>query len=111
MASGFIWLLDGRRKLVRNVMERASILAGDAPPDAAIFSRILGTQAATEEEDLDLNIRKRVDSLERRLISTALKRAEGRKRDAALLLGVDPKNLGYYLRKHDIEEPEEVSGS
>ncbi len=101
----------GNVRELRNVMERASILAGDAPPDAAIFSRILGTQGTTEEDEHDLNIRRRVDSLERRLISTALKRAEGRKRDAALLLGVDPKNLGYYLRKLDIEEPEEVSGS
>jgi transcriptional regulator with GAF, ATPase, and Fis domain len=52
-----------------------------------------------------------MDALERRLIASALERSGGRKRDAALLLGVDPKNLGYYLKKHEIAEPEEAGGS
>jgi len=99
----------GNVRELRNIMERASILAGDAAPDGGIFSRILGTPAAMEEDDQDLNIRRRMDGLEKRLIATALKRAGGRKRDAALLLGVDPKNLGYYIRKHGLAEPDEGS--
>jgi DNA-binding NtrC family response regulator len=98
----------GNVRELRNVLERASILAGDRPPDAALFARILGGGGPADEDENDLNIRKRVDGLERRLIATALKRAGGRKRDAAVLLGVDPKNLGYYLKKHEIAEPEET---
>jgi two-component system, NtrC family, response regulator PilR len=98
----------GNVRELRNVMERASILAGDQAPDAALFARILGGADRTGDDDNDLNIRRRVDALERRLIAAALKRAAGRKRDAALLLGVDPKNLGYYLKKHGVAEPEEM---
>jgi DNA-binding NtrC family response regulator len=99
----------GNVRELRNVMERASILAGDGLPDAALFSRILGSGGPTGEDEDDLNIRRRVDALERRLIATALKKVGGRKRDAAQLLGVDPKNLGYYLKKHEIAEPEEAA--
>jgi transcriptional regulator with GAF, ATPase, and Fis domain len=34
----------------------------------------------------------------------ALARSQGKKKEAALMLGVDPRNLGYYLRKHKIKE-------
>ena len=98
----------GNVRELRNVMERASILAGEGTPDADLFSRILGGSDPGGDDDHDLNIRRRVDALERRLIAAALKRAAGRKRDAALLLGVDPKNLGYYLKKHGVAEPEET---
>ena len=104
----------GNVREMRNVMERASILSGDKIPDAALFVRILGSAMAAavqgEDDDHDLNIRRRVDALERRLITTALKRASGRKPDASLLLGVDPKNLGYYLKKHGIARPEGEAG-
>ena len=32
----------------------------------------------------------------------ALERSTGRKKDAAAMLGIDARNLGYYLRKHSI---------
>jgi transcriptional regulator with GAF, ATPase, and Fis domain len=92
-------------------MERASILAGDGLPGGELFARILGGPSAALEDETDLNIRRRVDALERKLISSALKRGAGKKRDAALLLGIDPKNLGYYLKKHGYAEGEEASGS
>jgi DNA-binding NtrC family response regulator len=98
--AGYSW--PGNVRELRNVMERASILAGPAVPDAALFARILGGSSPAGEDENDLNIKKRVDGLERRLIATAVKRAGGKKRDAALLLGVDPKNLGYYLKKHGL---------
>ena len=90
-------------------MERASILSGDSLPDAEVFSKILGSSAEAADDDHDLNIRRRVDGLEKRLIATALRRSGGRKRDAAVLLGIDPKNLGYYQKKHGIAEPAEES--
>jgi len=100
--SAYDW--PGNVREIRNVMERAAILAGTGPIEASILKAIIGAPQPQKgiEEEGDLQIRKRVDSLERKLISEALERSGGRKRDAAVLLGIDPKNLGYYLRKHDL---------
>ncbi len=97
----------GNVRELRNVMERASILAGDLPPSAALISRILGATASAEPSEDDFNLKRRVEALERRLVEGAIERAGGRKRDAALLLGIDPKNLGYYLRKLGLRDPGE----
>jgi len=50
----------------------------------------------------DLNLRQRLKAEERRLLQEALRRADGVKREAARLLGVDERNLAYYLRKHGL---------
>ena len=39
---------------------------------------------------------------ERRVLESALEQAAGSKRQAARLLGIDERNLGYYLRKHGL---------
>ena len=36
------------------------------------------------------------------LIAEALERSQGVKRDAAEALGIDPRNLSYYLKKHGL---------
>jgi len=94
----------GNVRELRNVLERAVILANRRPLDVGLFRGILesamptvGGAARTE----DLNLRARLDALERDLLVAALARTGGRKKDAAQLLGIDPKNLGYYFRKHE----------
>jgi transcriptional regulator with GAF, ATPase, and Fis domain len=52
----------------------------------------------------DLHLRTRLDAAEKELVLAALARSEGKKKDAANMLGIDPRNLGYYLRKHDITD-------
>ncbi len=96
----------GNVRELRNVLERAVILAGGRVPDAAIFREILGDGARAEgtTDRTSLNLRERVDVLERDLILEALARTGGKKREASALLGVDPRNLGYYLRKHGLSE-------
>jgi transcriptional regulator with GAF, ATPase, and Fis domain len=37
------------------------------------------------------------------MLLEAHKRAGGVRKDAAHLLGIDPRNFSYYLRKHDLE--------
>jgi transcriptional regulator with GAF, ATPase, and Fis domain len=37
------------------------------------------------------------------LVLKALAKAGGVKKDAAALLGIDPRNMGYYFRKHGID--------
>ncbi len=47
--------------------------------------------------------RESLNRLERQLLVEALRRAGGVRKDAAQLLGIDPRNLSYYLKKHDLD--------
>jgi DNA-binding NtrC family response regulator len=98
----------GNIRELRNVVERACILAPRDPIDAPLIQGILARPQLLESAaQADLHIRRRVEALERELIAEALGRTGGRKRDAAALLGIDPKNFGYYLRKHDVAAEED----
>jgi len=52
------------------------------------------------EDAADLQLRPNLKRAEKRLLERALAQADGSKRQAAKLLGVDERNLGYFLRKH-----------
>jgi transcriptional regulator with GAF, ATPase, and Fis domain len=52
----------------------------------------------------EFNIRSNLDAREKELVLGALERTKGKKRDASDLLGIDARNLGYYLRKHKIQD-------
>ena len=108
--SAYDW--PGNVRELRNLVERAAILSGKSVPNAALFAGILGANriAPRKVSEDDLNIRRRVAALERQLVVEALSRAEG-KREAADLLGIDPRNLAYYLRKHKIARPDDEGGS
>jgi DNA-binding NtrC family response regulator len=98
----------GNVRELRNVVERACILSQRDPIDAPLIQGILARPQLLETAaQADLHIRRRVEALERELIAEALGRTGGRKRDAAALLGIDPKNFGYYLRKHDVAAEED----
>jgi len=43
-----------------------------------------------------------VAAAEGRALAEALRRARGVRKDAARLLGIDPRNLAYFLRKHGL---------
>ena len=55
----------------------------------------------------DLNLRAVLAAEEKRTLIEALARASGVRRDAARLLGIDARNLGYFLRKHGLEKRED----
>jgi DNA-binding NtrC family response regulator len=94
----------GNVRELKNVLERALIVAGSAPPDAALFRRILEATLPTPAAGVhDCHLRTNLDALEKQLITKAIAQAGGVKKEAAALLGIDAKNLGYYLRKHGIE--------
>lgn len=58
---------------------------------------------ATDDASLaDLDLRRYLARSERRVLREALRRADGMRRDAADLLGIDPRNLAYYLKKHGL---------
>ena len=70
--------------------EPVAAATADAPPAAA---------AASD----DLNLRDNLNRLERELLLEAHRRAHGVRREAARLLGIDPRNLAYYCRKHGLD--------
>jgi DNA-binding NtrC family response regulator len=94
----------GNVRELRNVVERALILDPahgldnlDLLPGGAL------APAAPAEGGRDLNLRDALLRLEREMLLEAHKRAGGVRKDAAHLLGIDPRNFSYYLRKHDLE--------
>jgi DNA-binding NtrC family response regulator len=98
----------GNVRELRNVLERASILAGARPFDAqlvrAILEASLPSALPAASDGDEFHLRKNIDAAEKQLVLKALERAGTRKKEAAQLLGIDPRNLAYYLRKHGLSE-------
>jgi transcriptional regulator with GAF, ATPase, and Fis domain len=82
------------------------ILAGERELDAPLLRGILESALATPQPSgpRELHLRRNLDAAEREIILRALAQTQGKKKEASLLLGIDPRNLGYYLRKHGIAE-------
>ena len=100
---------------LRNLLERALILGGGRPPDERLYRSLLESSmpdsgaaawagAGGAGGKSELHLRTRLDATEKEIVLAALARSEGKKKDAASMLGIDPRNLGYYLRKHDIKD-------
>lgn len=90
----------GNVRELKNVIERGVLLEqGESlrpeslPPLAAI---------ADAAEDGSLQLSSVKARAERRALLEALRRSGGVRKDAAVLLGVDERNLAYYLRKHGL---------
>jgi two-component system response regulator AtoC len=92
----------GNVRELRNVIERALILD---PIDGLRNLDLLPSGGAPPEAGGpgDLNLREALLRLERELILEALRRARQVRKEAARLLGIDPRNLNYYLRKHGLD--------
>ncbi len=96
----------GNVRELRNLVERATILAAGPMELRALLPGLIGAQrqvrAERTELGADLTLKQNLDALGRQLIQEALARSGGRKKGAAELLGVDSRNLGYYLRRHGV---------
>ena len=95
----------GNVRELRATIERALVLEDDGFALAEGPGSPLREEAATS----DLNLRAAMHRLERELLLEARRRSGGVQKEAARLLGLDPRNLAYYLRKHDMMEDEPVS--
>jgi two-component system NtrC family response regulator len=95
----------GNVRELRNVLERALILCGDRPLEAELLRGILESAPPARQSSptADLALRRNLDAVEKELVLAALARSQGVKKEAAHMLGIDPRNLGYYLRKHRID--------
>jgi two-component system response regulator AtoC len=102
--SAYSW--PGNVRELRNVIERAMILdpeAGLATLDLAPGGRAASTGEGTPPGERELNLRDALNRLERELLAEAHRRAGGVRKEAARLLGIDPRNLSYYMRKHELD--------
>jgi two-component system response regulator AtoC len=96
----------GNVRELRNVIERAMILDPDrglADLDLAPASAGAPAPEGTSGPERELNLRDALNKLERELLVEAHRRAGGVRKEAARLLGIDPRNLSYYMRKHDLD--------
>ncbi len=97
----------GNVRELRNVIERALILnPGELlePPDLARHLEVTSDADADAGQAAgDLNLRSVMGRQEKALLVEALRRCSGVRKDAARLLGIDQRNLGYYLRKHGVD--------
>jgi len=100
----------GNVRELRSVIERALIL----DPARAFESLDLlpapasaGDAPETSASGGDLNLRDALTRLERDLLLEAQRRSGGVRKEAARMLGIDPRNLAYYLRKHGLADSAE----
>jgi DNA-binding NtrC family response regulator len=98
----------GNVRELSNALERAAIVAEGRPIDAQLLRDVLELTLAPRPvlAGAELNLRRNLDQLERGLVLKAIARTRGKKREACDLLGIDARNLGYYVRKHKIREEE-----
>lgn len=88
----------GNVRELRNVLERALILH---PGDRLASLDLVPVQGVAPGEEAQ-DLRTRMAEAEKRFVTEALEAAGGVRKDAARRLGIDPRNLSYYLRKHGI---------
>ncbi|GAB4235657.1 MAG: sigma-54 dependent transcriptional regulator [Acidobacteriota bacterium] len=94
----------GNIRELRNVIERAVILEkSNYLTPASLPENVLGGGDGSQLPS-NLNLRESLQQEERRILLAALRAAGGVKRDAAKLLGIDERNLAYYLKKHNLME-------
>jgi DNA-binding NtrC family response regulator len=89
----------GNVRELRNVIERGVLLerGEELSPASLLFP---ASRLGPAENGADLQLRPNLKRAEKRLLEQALAQSGGSKRQAAKLLGVDERNLGYFLRKH-----------
>jgi DNA-binding NtrC family response regulator len=108
--SSYSW--PGNVRELRSVVERALVLHPGRGLDALDLGLEAGASAPAPVEPGvapgDLNLRDTLNRHEKELVKEALRRSAGVRREAARLLGIDARNLGYYFRKHGLDP--EVGG-
>jgi len=95
----------GNVRELRNVLERTLILSAGAVIESLELAPLAGdpASAAGGSESDPANLRAALAAREKEVVLEALRRSGGVRKEAARLLGIDQRNLGYYLHKHGID--------
>ncbi|WP_446810392.1 sigma-54 interaction domain-containing protein [Methylomonas sp. 2BW1-5-20] len=95
----------GNIRELENVIEHAAIVEQNhiiAPGSLPI--NLAGLKSAGADNDKEYaafnGLREKLNALEKQIIFETLQKTNGVKKDTASLLGIDPRNLPYLLRKH-----------
>jgi two-component system response regulator AtoC len=98
----------GNVRELRNVLERAVIVSSTSELGADLFRGILESSLSTTKSTgpYEFHLRANLDALERKILLRALAHTKNHRKEAAVLLGIDPRNLSYYLKKHRVSEAE-----
>jgi DNA-binding NtrC family response regulator len=83
----------GNARELRSVIEQARLFAEGGKLDAK------DVEAHLPADEGELDLKKRTRTLERQLFAEALRRAGGRKAEAAKLLGIDASNWAYHAKR------------
>jgi len=95
----------GNVRELRNVLERTLILNPSDELDSLDLVPFSGSAAETlpGTEEAATNLRSALAAREREVLVEVLKRSGGVRKEAARLLGIDQRNLAYYLHKHGLD--------
>ncbi len=106
LLTSYAW--PGNVRELANALERAAILSEGRPLDTELLRDVLEISVAPRPAlaGAEWNLRRNLDQLERSLVLKCIAKTRGKKREACDLLGIDARNLGYYVRKHKIREEE-----
>jgi DNA-binding NtrC family response regulator len=103
----YVW--PGNVRQVRNVVERAVIMAGNGPILPEHLALDSPSHATGQAMQLAIGTMS-LDEIERRAIEQALIRARGVQKDAAKLLSISPRVINYKIQKHGIDVKTLVMG-
>ncbi|MET0554484.1 MAG: sigma-54 dependent transcriptional regulator [Vicinamibacteria bacterium] len=94
----------GNVRELQNAIERALVLHPGEGLESLDLAPEAGLSVTRDDASPgDLNLRDALGRRERELLVEANRRSSGVRKEAARLLGIDPRNLAYYLRKHGLE--------
>jgi DNA-binding NtrC family response regulator len=99
----------GNVRELRNVIERACILANDEEIDPEAFANLVPVRQAEHDRDWvdslpeNIDLRELLSSIEKKLIQRALGAANGAQAEAARRLGLSRSDLSYKLSKYELK--------
>ncbi len=103
----------GNVRELKNVIENAMIMSEkdyielDSLPSLQLRSHQPSCSHIEVQATKNLNLRNQLKVYERLVILSALQKSKWVKSKTAKLLGIDRRNLGYFIRKHNIAFPDE----
>lgn len=97
----------GNVRELANAVEHAVIVEkGPAILPSSLPMNFIESRDGTEtpETSSNLGLREKLNLLEKEILLDTLLRANGIKKQAADMLGIDPRNMPYVLRKHQLRD-------